>query len=106
MEWTHPFATEWHEHETTTALPELRVQPQLLPPFRVLLHNDDVNDFVNVIEAILKLTPLRPDAAVAVTIEAHESGISLLLMATKERAELYSEQFACYGLVVTSEPDE
>ncbi|GAG05515.1 unnamed protein product, partial [marine sediment metagenome] len=44
--------------------------------------------------------------AIEKTIEAHETGVSLLLVTSKERAELYVEQFASLSLTVTCEPDE
>lgn len=91
------------ETVTDTAQKE---QLHYLPPFKVLLHNDDVNTFDDVIFAILKLTPLRKPEAIARTIEAHESGQALLLVTSKERAELYVEQFATFSLTVTCEPDE
>ena len=86
--------------------PEVGQQTRLLPPFRVMLHNDDVNTFEHVIIAILKLTPLNEQEAIEKTIEAHETGASLLLVTSKERAELYVEQFASLSLTVTCEPDE
>ena len=81
-------------------------QTDLLPPFRVILHNDDVNTFEHVIHTILELTPLKEPEAVRRTIEAHESGSALLLVTHKERAELYVEQFASKQLTVTCEPDD
>ncbi len=80
-------------------------KPKQLPPFKVLLHNDDVNTFAHVILAILKLTTLELEQAVLKTVEAHESGVALLLVTHKERAELYSEQFATFQITVTIEPD-
>lgn len=77
-----------------------------LPPYRVLLHNDDVNTFEHVIRSILRLTPLKEPEAIARTIEAHETGSSLLLVTHRERAELYVEQFASLGLTVSCEPEE
>ncbi len=87
--------------------PELDAEQQTrhLPPFRVILHNDDVNTFEHVIRTILELTPLSEQEAVQKTIEAHETGLSLLLVTHQERAELYVEQFASKGLTVTCEPD-
>ena len=82
-----------------------RPRPKLLPPYKVLLHNDDVNDFEHVILSILKLTPLEVEQAVDRALEAHESGVALLLVTHQERAELYVEQFASVGLTVTHEPD-
>lgn len=76
-----------------------------LPPWKVLLHNDDVNTIEDVILAILRLTPLPEKEAILRTIEAHEKGTALLLITNRERAELYVEQFACMQLTVTCEPD-
>lgn len=79
-------------------------KPKKLPPFKVLLHNDDVNSFEHVIKTILELTTLELRAAVERTIEAHETGLALLLTTHRERAELYQEQFASKSLTVTIEP--
>ena len=76
-----------------------------LPPFKVVLHNDDVNSFEHVIRTIMKLTPLKEPDAITRTIEAHETGQAILLITNQERAELYVEQFATFGLTVTGEPD-
>ena len=81
-----------------------RKPPEPLPPWKVLLHNDDKNELVFVIKTVVSLTPLNEDAARQRTIEAHESGVSLLLTTHKERAELYREQFQSKGLTVTIEP--
>jgi ATP-dependent Clp protease adaptor protein ClpS len=79
-------------------------QVRQLPPYRVLLHNDDVNTFEHVVQAILKLTHLPKHEAEERTMEAHQSGLSLLLTTHRERAELYVEQFATFALTVTCEP--
>lgn len=79
-------------------------RPEQLPPFRVLLHNDEVNTFEHVIRSILKLTSLTLEEAIERTIEAHENGVALLLITHRERAELYADQFATVQLTVTIEP--
>lgn len=89
-----------------STLPQTEQHVRLLPPYRVLLHNDDVNTFDHVIRTIRKLTPLTLEEAIQRTLEAHETGVSLLLVTTKERSELYVEQFAACRLTVTCEPDE
>jgi ATP-dependent Clp protease adaptor protein ClpS len=81
-----------------------RTKPKLQPLYRVLLHNDDVNEMGHVVLVIRKLTPLTLPEAVDRMLEAHHRGISLLLVVHKERAELYVEQFASCGLTVTIEP--
>ena len=79
-------------------------KPRQLPPFKVLLHNDDVNTFEHVVAAILKVMPLQTEDAILRTLEAHETGVSLLTVTHLERAELYQEQFATFNLTVTIEP--
>ncbi len=87
--------------------PEVAVErrTQQLPPYQVILHNDDVNTFEHVVLSILRLTPLNEEEAVLHTIEAHETGSSMLLVTHRERAELYVEQFASVSLTATCEPD-
>jgi ATP-dependent Clp protease adaptor protein ClpS len=80
-------------------------EPGMLPPYKVLLHNDDVNTFEHVIVTIVRLTSLGPEEAIQRTLEAHEAGLALLVVTHKERAELYQEQFASASLTVTIEPD-
>lgn len=90
---------------TTVAPATTKPHPGILPPYKVLLHNDDVNDMLRVVEIVCELTPLSMDEAVERTLEAHRTGVALLLVTHKERAELYCEQFATYTLTVTIEPD-
>jgi ATP-dependent Clp protease adaptor protein ClpS len=80
--------------------------PQMMPPWKVLLHNDDKNDMTFVVNTVVELTPLNEQDAELRTVEAHQTGVSLLLTTHKERAELYQEQFTSKGLVVTIEPAE
>jgi ATP-dependent Clp protease adapter protein ClpS len=78
--------------------------PQPLPPWKVLLHNDDKNEITFVVRTIMELTPLQQEQAVQCTIEAHKSKVALLLTTHKERAELYKDQFESKGLTVSIEP--
>ena len=80
--------------------------PQPLPPWKVLLHNDDTNDVGYVVDTIMQLTSLNQQDAELRTKEADKTGLALLLTTHKERAELYQEQFTSKGLVVTIEPAE
>ena len=80
--------------------------PGMLPPWKVLLHNDDKNDVQFVIGTIVELTPLNEMEAKTRTVEADKTGVSLLLVTHKERAELYADQFQSKGLTVTIEPAE
>jgi len=102
-----PETTQEPAPSNTAVLPEsAKAEPRMLPPFRVLLHNDDVNTMEHVVESIVLLTPLDKEEAVVRTLEAHESGCALLLVTHRERAELYAEQFQSRSLTVTIEPAE
>lgn len=79
---------------------------RLLPPWKVLLHNDDENEQLFVVDTIRMLTPLSEAAAVQRMLEADQTGVALLLTTHQERAELYQDQFASRNLTVTIEPDE
>jgi len=75
-----------------------------LPPYRVLLHNDDVNDMVHVVETLELLTPLTRQQSYKVMIEAHTKGRALVTVTHRERAELYQEQLLSRSLTATIEP--
>jgi ATP-dependent Clp protease adaptor protein ClpS len=79
--------------------------PAQLPPWKVLLHNDDRNEMIFVIHTIVELTPLNRQEALTRMLEAHDRGVALLVVTHKERAELYQDQFQSKGLTVTIEPE-
>jgi ATP-dependent Clp protease adaptor protein ClpS len=91
---------------TATAPAPAKPRVDQLPPFRVLLHNDPLSEMQFVITTLVELTPLNHDRAVQVMLEAHNSGVGLVLVTHKERAELYQEQFHTKKLTVTIEPAE
>ena len=78
-----------------------------LPPWKVLLHNDDKNDFAKVLAQVVMLTSLNGEESKKRVEEAHKEGVSLLLVTHQERAELYVEQFASSTppITVTIEKD-
>ncbi|MGD9790175.1 MAG: ATP-dependent Clp protease adaptor ClpS [Phycisphaerales bacterium] len=80
--------------------------PKQLPPYRVLLHNDDEIEMPHVVISLVELTPLDTARSTIVTLEAHNTGVALILVTHKERAELYQEQLRSKGLKVTIEPAE
>lgn len=83
-----------------------RQPPRQMPPWKVLLHNDDKNSREFVVDTIVELTPLNEQDAEIRMKEADETGVALLLTTHKERAELYQEQFTSKGMSVTIEADE
>lgn len=75
-----------------------------LPPWRLLLHNDERNEMQEVVRAIQKLTHLPAREAFTRMMEAHTRGIAVLMETHREHAELLAEQFATFKLTVTAEP--
>ncbi|MFN7439761.1 MAG: ATP-dependent Clp protease adaptor ClpS [Phycisphaerales bacterium] len=75
-----------------------------LPSFKVLLHNDDQNEITFVVQALVSLAGLRIERAVEVTLEAHETGVALVLTTHRELAELHAERLLSKGLTATIEP--
>lgn len=76
----------------------------VLPPWKVLLHNDDVTPMDDVVETIVMLGVANRRVAIQRMLEAHTSGVALLLVTHRERAELVQEQFASRKLKATVEP--
>ncbi len=91
-----------------TGVAEARMRPPVghLPTFRVLLHNDDVNEMLFVVGTVMELAALPKEKAILVALEADSTGVALVLVTHKERAELYQDQFTSKGLTVTIEPAE
>jgi ATP-dependent Clp protease adaptor protein ClpS len=83
-----------------------KTPPRVLPPWKVLLHNDDVNTPQHVVKTIVELTHLDEQAAKTRMEEADKTGVALILVTHKERAELYKDQFTSKSLTVTIEPAE
>jgi len=75
-----------------------------LPPFRVLLHNDDLHDMLYVVESLVDATPLAYKPAARIMLEAHMRGAAAVLTTHKERAEFYRDRIRAKGLVCTIEP--
>ncbi|MGD0542404.1 MAG: ATP-dependent Clp protease adaptor ClpS [Tepidisphaeraceae bacterium] len=83
-----------------------KTPPTKLPMWKVMLHNDDNHEMEFVVMTIVELTPLSQHDAKDRMLEAHKSGVALLLTTHKELAELYRDQFHSKGLSVTIEPEK
>jgi len=75
-----------------------------MPPWSVLLHNDDVNELDYVVRTVRQLTPLNAVDALQRTLEAHQRGLAQLFETHREHAELVQEQLTSRRLTVTIEP--
>lgn len=86
--------------------PEVRERPlsETLPPYRVVLHNDDHNEMGHVVRALLTSVPeLDTERAMAIMIEAHLNGRAEVIACPRERAELYRDRLESFGLTATIE---
>jgi ATP-dependent Clp protease adaptor protein ClpS len=74
-----------------------------LPPWNLVLHNDDHNEMMYVVETIVRCTPLTAPVAVRRMVEAHTRGKTTLLTTHRELAELYRERLESAKLTATLE---
>ncbi len=78
---------------------------RLIPPYRVVLHNDDVNTMDHVVRALVRSVPkLSRAEARLIMLEAHHTGRATVIVCPKEEAELYRDRLQSYGLTATIEP--
>jgi ATP-dependent Clp protease adaptor protein ClpS len=85
------------------------VQPakKFYPNYRVLLHNDDGISAPFVVTVLMKHIPNMPEPkATSIMLEAHRTGIGLVIVCCQERAEAYQDILQSEGLTITIEPVE
>ncbi len=77
---------------------------RLLPPYRVMLHNDDHNSMDHVVRAIVESVPaVSTQRAIEIMFEAHNSGVAEVIVCPLEPAELYRDRLQTFGLKATIE---
>ncbi|EAU71501.1 ATP-dependent Clp protease adaptor protein ClpS [Synechococcus sp. BL107] len=77
------------------------------PRYKVLLHNDPVNSMEYVMATLRQVVPqLSEQDAMAVMLEAHNTGIGLVIVCDIEPAEFYCETLKSKGLTSTIEPED
>ncbi len=83
-----------------------RLRARLLPPYRVILFNDDYNEMNYVVFALLHaVSTLTQQEAEQIMLTAHLMGNAIVIVCPKETAEYYQERLLSYGLTATIEPD-
>lgn len=87
--------------ETSRFVEELR---NILPPYSVILHNDDVHSMDFVVAALLKsVESLGKEEAISIMLEAHNTGRAVVITCPLEHAELYRDRIRSFNLGVTIE---
>jgi ATP-dependent Clp protease adaptor protein ClpS len=75
-----------------------------LPPYSVILHNDDDHSMEFVIAALVKSVPsLSAERALEIMMEAHTSDRAVVITCPLEPAELYRDRIKTFGLGVSIE---
>ncbi len=104
------FAARDTEPTRTTTRPirteeEVRAFLRLLPRYRVLLYNDDVNTFEHVIASLIEVVPsLATTDAGRIAWTAHTTGCADVIVCLKEQAEHYRVGLERRALTSTIEP--
>ncbi|GAC1327759.1 MAG: ATP-dependent Clp protease adapter ClpS [Chloroflexota bacterium] len=93
---------------TTETRPDIGSTPEqkrdILPPWSVILHNDDHNDMVYVIRCLVKAVPnIGAARAMKIMLEAHNHGKAVVTRCPLELAELYRDRLESFGLTATIE---
>lgn len=89
--------------DTPTCEPSMAPKIEQLPPWKILLHDDEVNTAEYIVTKVQEITKLDEEKAVKRVLEAHKNGVALLLTTHKERAELLVEMFESSKITVTME---
>ena len=77
------------------------------PKYKVLLHNDPVNSMEYVTNALREVVPqLSEQDAISIMLEAHNTGIGLVIVCDLEPAEFYSESLKSKGISSSIEKED
>tara|TARA_B100000212_G_C27353683_1_gene524825 strand:- start:656 stop:973 length:318 start_codon:yes stop_codon:yes gene_type:complete len=77
------------------------------PKYKVLLHNDPVNSMEYVATALRQVVPqLSEQDAISIMLEAHNTGVGLVIICDLEPAEFYSESLRSKGLTSSIEKED
>ena len=83
-----------------------RLRAKLLPPYRVVLFDDDYNEMNYVVFVLLhSINNLSQAEAERIMLTAHLTGSAIVAVCPKEIAECYQERLLSYGLTATIEPE-
>jgi ATP-dependent Clp protease adaptor protein ClpS len=78
---------------------------RFLPPYRVVLHNDEHNSMDHVVRSLVSCVPsLTVEDAAEIMLQAHNHGQATVIECPKEVAEHYRDGLESCGLTATIEP--
>ena len=80
----------------TTTSPEVEIRTRHIPPYHVVLANDDYHTYTFVVSVLCKALGYPVERAHQLMLEAHTSGRAIVWTGPKEVAELKAEQIATF----------
>ena len=84
-----------------TAVPDVRpdedTRTRTLPPYQVVLHNDEVNTMEFVVAVLQEVFKYRIEQCMTLMLEAHETGRAVVWVGPLEVAELKADQILGCG---------
>lgn len=93
------------ENPQTQTTPVIDREKIIMPRYKVLLHNDDVNSMEHVVKSLHKVFRFDEQECIRIMIEAHDNGLALCTVEPLEQAELHRDQLLALSLVATIEPE-
>jgi ATP-dependent Clp protease adaptor protein ClpS len=90
-------------HVTTRPKEREETRTRRLPPYNVILENDDYHSFEFVMDVLRKALGYTEERAYALTQQAHTSGRAIVWTGSKEVAELKLEQLRTFHEVRASD---
>ncbi len=76
--------------------PEATSRPRLLPPYNVILMNDDDHSMDFVVDVLRKVFGYPLERSFELMLTAHETGCAVVWTGPKEVAELKAEQISTF----------
>jgi len=89
----------------TKTAPIVEREAIIMPLYKVLLHNDDVNSMEHVVKALRQVFKFDEQECIRIMVEAHNNGLALCAVEPLEQAELHRDQLISFSLVATVEPE-
>ena len=93
------------DHPQTRTTLVIDREKVIMPRFKVLLHNDDVNSMEHVAKALQQVFKFELEECVRIMLEAHMNGVALCTVEPLEQAEHHRDQLRALSLVATIEPE-
>jgi ATP-dependent Clp protease adaptor protein ClpS len=90
----NPFAAG--SHPTPVLEPEVQTRSKLLPPYNVILENDDDHSMEFVVSVLQKVFGYPLERSAQLMLTAHETGCAVVWTGPKEVAELKAEQMTTF----------